>query len=433
MGLLYRAYTLFGSGVFFSCFAPLWAYTGITGRHGKGLRERMGFIPPDLPRFLPGSPRIWLHAASLGEVKVAMGLKGPLRELLPNASIVFSTSTQHGRKLAEESFGPAPVIYAPIDAVLPVRRALSLLRPDVLVFLETEIWPVWITEAKRMNIRVALVNGRISGRSIGKYMAFQPFFREVLRNVDVFSMIGEEDAERITRMGASPPRVRVNGNAKYELLALRAIPSVESEMRQILSLEGQQGVLVAGSTRSGEEEMILEAYQRILKEFPGTILVIAPRHIVRTPSIEALLKARGFEYQLRTELGAGGSKRVARVVVMNTFGELFRLYSVGTINFCGASLVPLGGQNPLEPAAWGKAVFYGPSMEDFADARQILDAAGAGVEVSGPEDFAEKAIALLKDPALLRSKGEKARQALLARQGAAERHAQVIAELAGRK
>jgi 3-deoxy-D-manno-octulosonic-acid transferase len=429
MGLLYRAYRLFGSSILFSCFAPFWAYTRITGRFGGELRERLGFIPPQLPQTLSGSPRIWLHAASLGEVKVAMGLKEPLEKLLPGSSVILSTSTEHGRRLAEEAFRPSPVIYAPVDTVLAVRRVLSRLRPDVMVFLETEIWPVWITEAKRMNIRVGLINGRISARSIRRYMAVQPFFREVLQNVDAFSMIGQEDADRIRRMGAAPHRLQVNGNAKYELLALHADPSTEREMRRILDLKEQQVVLVAGSTRSGEEEMILKAYQRILKEFPDSVLVIAPRHIVRVPAITAMLKARGIVCQLRTELGPG-ARRIAPVVLVDTFGELFRLYSVGTLNFCGASLVPLGGQNPLEPASWGKAVFYGPSMEDFADAKRLLQSLGAGIEVSDPEDFAQRAIALLKDPATLRLKGEKAREALLKNRGAAERHARVIAELA---
>jgi 3-deoxy-D-manno-octulosonic-acid transferase len=322
------------------------------------------------------------------------------------------------------------VIYAPVDTPFSVRHALSRIKPDIMVFLETEIWPVWITESGRMGIKIALVNGRISGRSIKRYLALRSFFRDVLKNVDVFSMILKEDGERIIRIGADPLRVRINGNAKYEILALETDPAMEAEAGRILNLGPAQVVLVAGSTRQGEEEMILDAYERISKRFPDMVLIIAPRHIVRTAAIESILKARSIRYQLWTDLCAG-ARRAEPVVVLNTFGELLKLYSVGTIVFCGASLVPLGGQNPLEPAAWGKAVFYGPSMEDFLDAKALLESVDAGIEVANGEDFANKAIELLSDFEALRSKGNRARQALLTNRGAAERHARVIAELAG--
>lgn len=430
MGILYGAYRVLSSGIFYSCAAPFCVYLRIRGRHGKGMRERLGLIHPPILRMASGSPRIWLHAASLGEVKVAAGLKQHIEKLMPGSSIIVSTSTEHGYNLALNAFRGYPVIHAPLDAPFAVKKALSSLHPDVMVFLETEIWPVWITEARKMGIRVALVNGRISNRSIHKYLALQPFFRDVLKNMDVFSMIRDEDAERIRSMGADPARVRVNGNAKYETLAQEADPSLLSETRRILRIGPSQVVLVAGSTRPGEEEMILDVYERILRHFPEAMLILVPRHIARTPAIESLLRARSVRYQLRTELG-GGRPRVEPVVVGNTFGELFGIYSVGTINFCGGSLVPLGGQNPLEPAAWGKAAFFGPFMENFLDARSLLEAESAGIEVLNTEDFAEKAIRLLKDPAALRSKGERAKQALLRNMGAAERHARVIARLAG--
>jgi 3-deoxy-D-manno-octulosonic-acid transferase len=429
MGFLYRTYSALSSGIFFSFLAPFWAYAQISGRHRNGLRERIGLIPPRVLKLSSGSPRIWLHASSLGEVKVAGALRTHLQQMLPRCSLILSTSTEHGRNLAMRFFQESPIIYAPIDTPFSVRRTLSKLKPDVLVFLETEIWPVWITEARRMGVKIALVNGRISGRSLKRYLALQPFFRDVLKNVDVFSMILDEDGERIRRMGAPSPRVRVNGNAKYEILVSEANPDVEAEAREILNVAPNQVVLVAGSTRSGEEELILDAYEKIRREFPQTLLVIAPRHIVRTPAIESMLRARSIRYHLRTDLGAPGA-RVEPVVLVNTFGELLKFYSVGMINFCGGSLVHLGGQNPLEPAAWGKAVFYGPSMEDFLDAKALLESIGAGIEVANPEDLAVRAITLLNNPEMLKSKGEAARRALLAKRGAAERHARVIAELA---
>jgi 3-deoxy-D-manno-octulosonic-acid transferase len=201
---------------------------------------------------------------------------------------------------------------------------------------------------------------------------------------------------------------------------------VEGEVRKILNLQPYQHVFVAGSTREGEEETVLDVYETVLKHFPDMVLIIAPRHIIRTAAIGSLLKSRGLEYQLRTELKAGGPVRKAPVIIMNTFGELFRFYSVGTINFCGASLVPLGGQNPLEAAVWSKVVFYGPHMEDFLDAKALLEKEGAGIEVSNVQSFAEKAIWVLSHPDSAKHHGMKAKDAILRNQGAAEKHAKVV-------
>jgi len=430
MNILYGAYTLLTSSLFLSCLPPFWIYTRLSGRYGENLKERLGFVPTGLARALSGSPRIWVHAASLGEVKVAGSIIKALRGILPGCSVMVSTATKHGRELAAEAFGEnIPVVYAPIDFIGSVRKALSRVRPDVLVLLETEIWPAWLAEARRMGIKIALINGRVSVRSIGGYLKFRRFFRDVLGNVDAFSMILEEDGSRIRAMGADPKKIEINGNAKYDLLVSLADPCMETEMRQILNLEASQTVFVAGSTREGEEAMVLDAYEKIAREFPDTVLIIAPRHIERVREIGFLLERRGFRYQLRSELDRDEAKRTEPVVIINTFGELFKLYSVGTVVFCGASLVPLGGQNPLEPAVWGKAVFYGPSMEDFLDAKALLEEVGAGIPISSPEMLAERAIWLLRHPDALKTYGARAREAVERNQNAAERHAQVIAGL----
>jgi 3-deoxy-D-manno-octulosonic-acid transferase len=325
--------------------------------------------------------------------------------------------------------GDVVVLYAPIDLTFSVRKALSGVRPDVMVFLETEIWPSWLFEAHRIGIRTALINGRVSNRSIRRYLRLRPFFVDVLKNIDAFSMIGTEDARRISEMGADLKKIEINGNAKYEMLADQADSALEADMRRILNLEPSHPVFVAGSTRDGEETLILDVYEKILKQFPDAILVIAPRHVVRTPTIEFLLRTRGFRYQLHSELKSSVSNRTEQVVVMNTFGELFKLYSVGTINFCGASLVPLGGQNPMEAAVWGKAVFYGPSMEDFADAKGLLESEDAGIQVEDAESFGEKALWFLNHPDELRERGKRAERAARMNLGAAEKHAGVITGL----
>ncbi|MBW2031748.1 MAG: hypothetical protein JRJ31_22065 [Deltaproteobacteria bacterium] len=389
----------------------------------------MGIIPRAVSRDTEGAPRIWIHAVSLGEVKAAIPVTKALREILPDCSILFSTTTQHGRSLAAKSLRDIPIFYAPIDVGFSVRKALSRARPDVMVFMETELWPLWIWEANSRGIKTALINGRISPRSIGTYLRFRTLFRHVLGKIDVFSMISDQDANRIVSLGADPKNVVVNGNSKYELLIDMARPGIEQEMRTQLNLQGSQKVFIAGSIRKGEEKLILEVYEALSRTFPNMVLVIAPRHIKRTRLIEEVLKSRGIRYQLRTDLEKPGTKRTEPVVIINNFGELFKLYSVGDIIFCGGSLIPVGGQNPLEAAVWGKVVFYGPSMEDFLDAKAMLEAVKAGIMVSKPEEFCEKASWLLDHPEINARRGTLAREAIARNQGAARRHAGIVADL----
>ncbi len=430
MSVLYWIYMVVTSGLFLLLFPFFLLYTRVTGRYSHHLRERLGFMPLEAVQRITGRPRIWIHAVSLGEVKVAASIIEALRHIIPGCSIIISSMTEHGRNLARETFGEEVlVVYSPIDFVGSVRKALSLFRPDVMIFLETEIWPAWLFEARRMGIKTALINGRISVRSIHGYLKLRPFFKEVLKNLDLFSMIVEEDGARIRSMGADPLRIEINGNAKYDLFATAPDPSIEMKMRRTLNLDTSGRIIVAGSTRQGEEEMILDAYVKALGEFPDTILIIVPRHIDRTSEIGALINDRGLKYQLRTEIGEGKGKRTEKVIIINTFGELFKIYSIGTIVFCGASLVPLGGQNPLEPAVWGKVVLYGPSMEDFLDAKDLLEKAGASVPVLTPGELGEKILWLLGHPEESMGFGDRAREAVLKNQGAAEKHARAIERL----
>ncbi|MCP4683376.1 MAG: 3-deoxy-D-manno-octulosonic acid transferase [Desulfobacterales bacterium] len=413
MNILTNLYILISSVLFLLGFPVFWIYARLTGRYTRHLKERLGLIPQKTLQGLSGSPRIWIHAVSLGEMKVAASIIEVIRRIMPSSSILVSTTTEHGRKMAEETFkGVIPVVYSPIDFLGSICKALSSVRPDVMVFLETELWPAWLFVAHRMGVKVALINGRISVRSINRYLKLRPFFREVLNNFDVFSMITEEDAARATAMGADRKKIEINGNAKYDLLKSVANRSMKTEIRRILDLNAAR-VFIAGSTRRGEEAMVLDAYGKILEKFPDTILIIAPRHIKRAPDIVSLVKSHGLGYQLRTDLGENKSSRTEQVIILDTFGELFNFYSVGNIVFSGGSLVPLGGQNPLEPAVWGNVIFYGPFMDSFPDAKALLEEAEAGVMVDGPDMLAQKALWFFDHPDAQSAYGARAREAVI--------------------
>lgn len=390
-------------------------------------QERLGFLPVKAIKSLSGSPRIWIHGASLGEIRVAAAIIKSLKAKLPGCAVIVSTMTEHGRNLALEIFEKdVPVVYAPIDLPGCAIKALALVRPDVMIFLETEIWPAWIFTTRKMGIKLALLNGRISPRSLNGYLKFRPFFRSVLKNFDAFSMISENDADRIHAMGALPGKIQVNGNAKYDSAVTSPDPAVEEQMRRMLNLSPSDRTIVAGSTRGGEEEMLLDAYEKIRIKHPDILLILAPRHIKRAAEICALIRSRGFECQLRTEISRGKIERTAKILVIDTFGDLFNIYSIATIVFCGASLVPLGGQNPLEPAVWGKPVLYGPHMEDFLDAKAMLESTGGSMRVSDPRELAETFSNLLENPQKAGDLGDRAREAAFQAQASAHRHADVI-------
>ncbi len=391
-------------------------------------------MPQKAVQSLKSGPIIWIHGASLGEVRVAAAIIASLREKLPGCSIILSTVTEHGRALASKTFeGKTPVVYAPLDLPGCAFKALSSVRPDVMVFLETEIWPAWIFTAHRLGIKVALINGRISPRSFKSYLKFRPFFRLVLKCFDAFSMISKTDAARIHAMGAQLGKIQVNGNAKYDSSLISPDPSLEGKTRASLNLPPNTLVIVAGSTRGGEEKMLLDVYEKIRETYSDLVLIIAPRHIKRAADIRALVGGRGHHCQLRTEIGEGKTKRSAPILIVDTFGELFNIYSVATVVFCGASLVPLGGQNPLEPAVWGKPILYGPHMEDFLDAKETLESAGGSIPVSGPQELAEAFLDLLHHPEKADTLGRRARETAFQMQAAAHRHADIIKSLSEEK
>ncbi len=417
------------SGLFLMALPYALLYTKLTRRYSSSISQRIGIYPPLHP-LAARSPRIWLHAVSMGEVTAAIPIIEALQTLSPNCAIILSTTTEHGQALAKARL-PSDVvcIYAPVDFILSVTSALRHIKPDLLVYLETELWPNWLMIARHMGIKTAIVNGRISERAIRRYRMIRPLMKAVLGGMNAFSMIQEVDASRIREIGAPPGKIRVNGNSKYDLLLRKSDsqrPNQVRHWRQIFGVKKNEPVFLAGSTRRSEEEIILDAYQKVIRKAPDTLLILAPRHLERTRHVEKIIKARGLDCQLRTSLEKNGSNRIAPVIILDTMGELQALYSIATVVFCGGSLAPLGGQNVLEPAVWAKPVLYGPYMEDFLDARSLLESTGGGIEVKDGNDLAERVLFFITRPDQAQKTGDAARKAVEMNQNAAQKHAEVI-------
>jgi len=430
MNIVYKAYNFLLSGIFFIFSPPFWLYTRLTGRYRAGINQRLGFYPKSLVNRISGSPKIWLHAASVGEVRAAVAIIESLKRLVPHGAIILSTTTEHGQALAKDKLrSKATCLYAPIDFLASVRKALSTIRPDILVCLETEIWPNWLFEARRMGVRLALVNGRISVRSIKGYLKIRCLIREALRQVESFSMIREEDAQRLMMLGVPREKIVVNGNAKYDLLLSMADMSIKGNMEKFYNLNGNVPVFVAGSTRGSEHEIVVDVYGKILEALPETLLIIAPRHLEKVRHIKDMVIRRGFSCQFKTDIDKPEGGRTASVVIMDTIGDLQSTYSIASVVFCGGSLEPLGGQNILEAAVWGKPVFYGPSMDDFLDAKALLDKTGGGIQVKDGRELAEKALYYLTHPGEADAVGKLAKEAVMLNKGAADKHAEIIYRL----
>ncbi|HAJ26663.1 MAG TPA: 3-deoxy-D-manno-octulosonic acid transferase [Syntrophus sp. (in: bacteria)] len=321
------------------------------------------------------------------------------------------------------------IIYYPLDIPFIVRKVIERVNPDVFVMTETELWPNFLHTCKEMKIKVLMVNGRISPRSFRSYRLSSFFWKRVLSFVDGVGVISEVDGERIISIGLSPERMEVMGNAKYDGLAAKVSPALAEEIAVRLNIALEEPVFVAGSTHDGEESLVLEVYRRLLPDYPDMKLILIPRHVERGAAVREIVARNGFTDVITLSAINGGRVRTReRIIIIDVIGELFKVYSLATVVFCGGSLVPRGGQNILEPAAWGKVVFHGPSMEDFMDEKNILAGIGAGITVTGGEEMLAGIRAMLSQPALLREKGEAARNAIIANRGAAKRYARLIIE-----
>src|SRR2546422_1393766 len=365
-----------------------------------GLRQRLGWLPPDLVESHDGRPTIWVHAVSMGEATAVVPLVQQLKTRYPAARVFVSTVTETGKEtVLRRLAGQAEHLYFPLDFPWSVRSALQTVRPNLIVVVETEFWPNFLREAAARRIPVILVNGRLSTDSFAGYRRLRPFFRRVLAAFTICAMQTDRDVERMIQLGVEQKRVVRTGNLKYDQVAASAQAHPGQISRHALRLTGREELFVAGSTHPGEEDAVLDCYRRLLDVAPALVLVLAPRHIERAEDVVKAVQSRGFNAVRRTKLPDAGGAPITgpRVIILDTRGELATLYRDATLVFVGGSLVNVGGHSPLEPAAWGKAVVFGPHMDHFAEAAEQFLACGAGVMVRDAHEMTRTMTSLLLD------------------------------------
>src|SRR6266481_2444955 len=339
-------------------------------RHGKyraGLRQRFGAVPPALAG-RSDKPAIWVHAVSVGEVVASSAVVEALRQKFPSHSIMVSTTTGTGQKLAAQRFGAENVFYFPLDFAFAIRPYLDALRPELVVVAETEFWPNFLRLAKRGGARIAVINCRISDRSLPGYKRFRlwlpKLLEKTLANVDLFLAQTEADRQRLGEIGAPESKISVAGNLKFDL-APPLSPRIVASLRESFSHSGAAPVLVCGSTLEGEEGSLLSAFRNILVNHPKAVMILAPRHPERFREVAELVEGLGFRVWRRSLWS--GEPLASGVFLLDSIGELAAVYSLATIAFVGGSLVPRGGHNILEPALYGVPIVTGNHYENFRD------------------------------------------------------------------
>ena len=423
--LLYNVVT----SLFLLVAAPyFFARSLINEKQRKELLQRLGCFP-DLSEKRP----IWIHAASVGEVLASRSLVKKIKAAFPHDLLLLTTMTRTGQETARKQIPEADgVLFLPMDHPLVLRHVMKRVEPRLLLIAETELWPNLLHASGKRGIPIVLFNGRISDRSVRHYLRLKFFFRDYLASISLFLMQTEQDQARIIAIGAPFEKTRVMGNIKYDQAPPDFAGDVGSEMAKTLGLRGDESVLIAGSTRPGEEEILLSLFKELREEMPHLLLLLAPRHLDRLEEVEKILRREALRWVRRTSLpilenvSKQHSQNMPNIILLDTMGELVKLYSLAKLVFVGGSLVPLGGQNPLEPLFFRKCVLFGPHMSNFAEITRFLTEAQGAVQVKGPEDLRAQVKRLLQDDQARQEIGERGYEVLQKHRGATERIFQEI-------
>jgi 3-deoxy-D-manno-octulosonic-acid transferase len=420
----------------FLVLLPRFAIDALRSRkYITGLRERLGHLPAIA---FDNRPLIWIHCVSVGETEAARPLVRALLDRFPSYRLVVSTTTVTGQRIARDAFGreAAAVFYFPIDWAWTVRSVLRRLRPAAVLIMETELWPNLLRECRARAIPVALVNGRISITSFGRYKLIRPFISRVLGNISIALMQSEQDAARIRALGIPNERVLMTGNLKFDSAEGAIDESATAKIRARFGFDGTERLIVAASTHPPEEDVVIHAFKQIKSCEPvyRVRLLIAPRHPERFDEVATLLQDSGLTWARRSD-AATVEDRGCDVVLLDTIGELRSVYPLADVAFVGGSLIPHGGHNALEPAARGVCVVTGAHTHNFAAVTKALLDENAIVQLpndSTSEAFAELASALktlLSNDSQRREIGQRAMGVCNRNRGATKRTVQVIAKL----
>jgi 3-deoxy-D-manno-octulosonic-acid transferase len=372
-------------------------------------------------------PRIWFHAASVGEVTGAVPTIRALGDRLPLATVLLTVSTPQGYHFARAQLPEwVRVLPFPLDLPAVLDRAFRALRPSLYVALESEFWPHLFRILDHDKVPALLLNGRLSRRSAGRYRLLHPLFRPVFKQFRRLAMLSEEDRQNVLDLGVERERTLVLGSSKYDGLLGKVDPRKVLAWRRSLGIPPHLPVVVGGSLRRSECTLLLEIFQALPLTEPPPVGIFVPRHLERIPEMARWLRDRSVPFHLLSRLEKGEEERRASVILVDRIGILFELYGLGDLIFCGGTIEPIGGHNILEPAAWQKPVFYGPHLQKVINEHNILQNFGGSFVAQTGDELRQQWSRWIQDLPALRAHGRRAGEALEKLGGAAARQVELI-------
>jgi 3-deoxy-D-manno-octulosonic-acid transferase len=434
MRLLYNILFL----VFFALSSPYYFFRlWRRGNWQRGFGQRFGQYDTKLKQSITNRHIIWMHAVSVGEMNVCMQLIRALEPRLPNVKFIVSTTTTTAMAELQKKLPPhIGKIYYPIDRRKIVGRALNIIHPDAIILVEAEIWPNFIWRARGMGIPLFLVNARLSDRSFPRYKKYGFLFRQLFGSFTGVGAQNEIDARRLQEVGCRPAAIHNVGSLKFDAARLEGRRTLDvPAMLAQFGVPANAPIIVAGSTHDGEEAILGRLFLNLRQKFPDLFLIIVPRHFERAKEAASDLTKQGIKFFYRTELNPDTKFEPGELdcLLVNTTGELRYFYEHATVVFVGKSLTAKGGQNPIEPAALGKTVVFGPQMQNFADVVKIFLAGDGAVQVDDVAELEKTIGELLSDAARREELGRNGQRIVKEHQGATERTVEMILEgLAGK-
>ena len=392
------------------------------------VRQSLGFFPEHALDKVAKKNCIWVHAASVGEIVAASPLIREFRKEFPKSPILVSVVTTSGYEMANRIIKDADsIIYFPLDLPWRAGSILRRIHPRVFMPVETELWPNFLKNAKKLKIPVMMVNGRISDKSVNRYKHLHSVLDDMISTVRKFAMQSPIDAEYIMRLGAPPELVTVTGNTKFDQTYTDVSLAEKKKLISEMGLVKNGGIFLAGSTHRGEETPVLEAFAALRKKFPEAKLIIAPRELLRTTEIVALCRHKGFSVARRTEL-LEEPRADHDIVILDTIGELGRVYSIGDVIYVGGSLISHGGHNILEPAAHGKAIIVGHNMFNFKDTHVLFTKRNACITVHDEAELCGAVTRLFEDEGERRRMERETLAIVSENKGASRKTAKILRE-----
>ena len=398
------------------------------GKYRDGWAEKLW---GQLPERSGSKPCLWLHAVSVGEVLQLRPMMKLLAAQRPDWDFVITTTTRTGLDVAKKEYPQHTVCYFPLDFSWATRRAIARIKPSAIVLVELELWPNFVLTAKRFGIPLALINGRVSEKSFRGYRRIRPLISRLLSSFDLLAAQNDEYAERLRALGAPRDRLHVTGSIKFDGVRSDRSNPKTNELREFFGLLPEEKVFIAGSTQAPEEAFALDTWQALRSDFPNLRLILVPRHKERFEEVASLVVSRGLTLRRRSSnCGMGRSAHPPdEVLLLDTLGELGACWGLADIAFVGGSLTQRGGQNMLEPAAYGAAVLFGPNTCNFRDIVEQLLARDAARVVRSESELTSAVRELLKSPATVQELGVRAKEFIATQQGAAARTVELLLSL----